>query len=91
MLALIERSPDIYIDEIQDQLYEQHDLDISLSTVGETLKRLLLLLAATSLLFSWQQQQNSYAPPSPSLSPILHPKHHPAPYPRMVPLLMWEG
>ena len=38
MLALIEHSPDIYLDEIQDQLYEQHDIDISLPTIWETLK-----------------------------------------------------
>src|SRR5258707_12933201 len=40
MLALISHSPDIYLDEIQDQLYEQHDIEISLSTIWGTLKRL---------------------------------------------------
>jgi hypothetical protein len=43
MLALkplIEHSPDIYLDKIQDQLYEQHNIDISLPTIWETLKRL---------------------------------------------------
>lgn len=40
MLALIDRSPDIYLDEIQTQLYEQHGIDVSLSTVWRTLKRL---------------------------------------------------
>src|SRR5258708_39499894 len=40
MLALILHSPDIYLDEIQDQLYKQHDIKISFSTIWETLKRL---------------------------------------------------
>lgn len=31
MLALIEHSPDIFLDEIQEQLFEQHDLEVSLS------------------------------------------------------------
>lgn len=40
MLALIEHSPDIYLDEIQERLFEQHDLEVSLSTICRTLKRL---------------------------------------------------
>lgn len=40
MLALIEHSPDMFLDEIQDELHEQHGLDISLSTIWRTLKRL---------------------------------------------------
>jgi transposase len=40
MLSLIERSPDIFLDEIQDQLFEQHELEVSLSTIWRTLKRL---------------------------------------------------
>jgi transposase len=40
MLGLIEHSPDIYLDEIQDQLLAQHDLDISLAAIWRTLKRL---------------------------------------------------
>lgn len=40
MLALIERTPDIYLDEIHEQLYELHDRDVSLATVWRTLRRL---------------------------------------------------
>ena len=40
MVALIEHSPDIFLDEIQEQLLIQHDLDISLATIYHTLKRL---------------------------------------------------
>ncbi|KAJ7749453.1 hypothetical protein B0H16DRAFT_1319299 [Mycena metata] len=37
MLALIEHTPDIYLDEIQEQLFTQHDLDVSLATIRRTL------------------------------------------------------
>lgn len=40
MLALIERSPDIYLDEIQEQLLELHGINVSLSAICKTLKRL---------------------------------------------------
>ncbi|KAJ7662385.1 hypothetical protein B0H17DRAFT_873593, partial [Mycena rosella] len=40
MLALIDHSPDIYLDEIQEQLYNQHDIDTSLATISRTLHRL---------------------------------------------------
>lgn len=40
MLALIEHAPDIYLDEIQEQLQDLHDVDISLATIWRTLKRL---------------------------------------------------
>jgi transposase len=40
MLALIDHTPDIYLDEIQEQLFLQHDLDVSLSTISRTMKRL---------------------------------------------------
>jgi hypothetical protein len=40
MVALIEHSPDIFLDEIQEQLLIQHDLDVSLATIYRTLKRL---------------------------------------------------
>ena len=36
MLALIERSPNIYLDEIQKLLLELHDIDVSLDTVRRT-------------------------------------------------------
>jgi transposase len=40
MLALIEHSPDIYLDEIQEQLLDQHNIKISLDSISRTLKRL---------------------------------------------------
>ncbi|KAJ7315172.1 hypothetical protein DFH08DRAFT_655628, partial [Mycena albidolilacea] len=40
MLALIEHTPDIYLDEIQEQLFTQHDIDVSLATLCRTLHRL---------------------------------------------------
>ena len=40
MLALIEQSPDIYLDEIQEGLQELHDIEISLSSIWRTLRRL---------------------------------------------------
>jgi arginine repressor len=40
MLALIDHTPDIYLDEIQEQLYIQHDIDVSLATISRTMKRL---------------------------------------------------
>ncbi|KAJ7782937.1 hypothetical protein B0H16DRAFT_1263261, partial [Mycena metata] len=33
-------TPDIYLDEIQEQLFTQHDLDVSLATICRTLHRL---------------------------------------------------
>ncbi|KAJ7659630.1 hypothetical protein DFH06DRAFT_954656, partial [Mycena polygramma] len=40
MLALIDHTPDIYLDEIQEQLYLQHDIDVSLATILRTMKQL---------------------------------------------------
>jgi hypothetical protein len=40
MLGLLEHSPDLYLDEIQDHLDTQHGIDISLATISRTLKRL---------------------------------------------------
>jgi hypothetical protein len=40
MLGLLEHSPDLYLDEIQEQLLDQHDCDISLAAIWRTLKRL---------------------------------------------------
>ncbi|KAJ7186359.1 hypothetical protein B0H12DRAFT_965175, partial [Mycena haematopus] len=40
MIALIEHTPDIYLDEIQEYLQIQHDMDISLTTISRTLHRL---------------------------------------------------
>ncbi|KAJ7230132.1 hypothetical protein GGX14DRAFT_337654, partial [Mycena pura] len=38
MLALVEQKPDIYLDEIQEELYMQHDIDVSLATIWRTLR-----------------------------------------------------
>ncbi|KAJ3966573.1 hypothetical protein EV361DRAFT_557702 [Lentinula raphanica] len=40
MFGLIERSPDIYLDEIQDEMYYAYGLTISISTIWRTLRRL---------------------------------------------------
>ncbi|KAJ7117077.1 hypothetical protein C8R44DRAFT_879589 [Mycena epipterygia] len=40
MLVLVDHTPDIYLDEIQEQLYVQHDVDVSLATISWTMKRL---------------------------------------------------
>lgn len=40
MVALIEHSPDIYLDEIQDALEDNHGIKVSLSAIYRTLKRL---------------------------------------------------
>ena len=39
MLALLEHTPDLYLDEIQEQLQEQHNITVSLKTISRTLKR----------------------------------------------------
>lgn len=44
MLALIDHTPDIYLDEIQEALFIQHDIDISLATICRTLHRLGIFL-----------------------------------------------
>ncbi|KAF8239291.1 hypothetical protein L208DRAFT_1471778 [Tricholoma matsutake] len=40
MVALLEHTPDLYLDEIQEQLQEQHNVTVSLNTISRTLKRL---------------------------------------------------
>lgn len=40
MLGMLDHSPDLFLDEIQDQLQCVHGLDISLKTISRTLKRL---------------------------------------------------
>jgi Fe2+ or Zn2+ uptake regulation protein len=40
MLGLLERSQDMYLDEIQEQLEEQHSVIISLATIYRTLHQL---------------------------------------------------
>ncbi|KAJ7771327.1 hypothetical protein DFH07DRAFT_714913, partial [Mycena maculata] len=40
MLGLLDHSPDLYLDEIQEQIASVHGIEISLSTITRTLKRL---------------------------------------------------
>ena len=40
MLGLLDHSPDMFLDEIQDQQFHLHGIDISLATISHTLKRL---------------------------------------------------
>ncbi|KIM73865.1 hypothetical protein PILCRDRAFT_717017 [Piloderma croceum F 1598] len=40
MLSLLEHTPDLYLDEIQEQLADVHELEVSLATISRTLKRL---------------------------------------------------
>lgn len=40
MLGLLEHSPDLYLDEIQEEMWAKHAINVSLSAVCRTLKRL---------------------------------------------------
>ncbi|KAF8230764.1 hypothetical protein L208DRAFT_1064332, partial [Tricholoma matsutake] len=40
MLVLLDHDPDLYLDEIQQQLEDQHGVIVSLATVWQTLRRL---------------------------------------------------
>jgi transposase len=40
MLGLLDHSPDLYLDEIQEQIASVHGIELSLSTITRTLKRL---------------------------------------------------
>ena len=40
LLALLQHSPDVYLDELQEQLKEQHNIKVSISTISHTLKQL---------------------------------------------------
>lgn len=40
VLALLDHTPDIFLDEIQEALFIQHDIDVSLATICRTLHRL---------------------------------------------------
>ena len=40
ILALLDRELDIYLDELAEQLMDQHNVSISLSTIQRTLKLL---------------------------------------------------
>lgn len=36
MLAVVERNPDIYLDEIQEELYDQYGVSASISSIWRT-------------------------------------------------------
>jgi transposase len=40
MLGMLEHTPDLYLDEIQEQLSAVHGLELSLRTICRTLKHL---------------------------------------------------
>ncbi|KAJ6522610.1 hypothetical protein B0H19DRAFT_857960, partial [Mycena capillaripes] len=40
VLALLDHTPDIFLDEIQEALFIEHDIDVSLATICRTLHRL---------------------------------------------------
>ncbi|KAF8230733.1 hypothetical protein L208DRAFT_1280597 [Tricholoma matsutake] len=46
MLALLDWDPDMYLDEIQAQLEDQHGIEVSLATISQTLKWLGILSKA---------------------------------------------
>ena len=53
MLALLDRHPDIYLDEIAEQLADQLDVTVSISTIQRNLKLLGITSKKVSLsLFS---------------------------------------
>lgn len=51
MLALLDAQPDIYLDEIAEQLEHQHSVTVSLSTIWCTLKALGLSAKKLCLIF----------------------------------------
>jgi hypothetical protein len=40
LIALIEREPDLYLDELAEELYEQHGVKASLPMICRTMKRI---------------------------------------------------
>ncbi|KAJ7209238.1 hypothetical protein GGX14DRAFT_313635, partial [Mycena pura] len=40
VLALLDHTPDMFLDEIQEALFTQHDIGVSLATICRTLRRL---------------------------------------------------
>ncbi|KAH7910153.1 hypothetical protein BJ138DRAFT_974421, partial [Hygrophoropsis aurantiaca] len=52
MLGLLEHSPDLYLDELQDQLFVLHGLDVSLAIIARTLKQLGITSKAISCVAS---------------------------------------
>jgi hypothetical protein len=52
MLGLLERDPDLYLDEISKQLHLQHNLDVSVPTVWRTLIALGLSRKKVNMILS---------------------------------------
>lgn len=55
LLRLTERNPDIYLDEMQDQLRSQHGVIVGLSTIWDTLTELGLSRKRVCILFICQR------------------------------------
>ena len=53
MLGLLDRDPDLYLDEIQQQLEDQHGVIVSLATVWRTLRRLGITSKKVSMLLQY--------------------------------------
>ena len=63
LLALIERKPDIYLDEMQTKLQEQHGIIVGLSTIWEALTELGLTRKKVRISSSFHLLYLSHPPP----------------------------
>jgi hypothetical protein len=71
MLGMLEHTPDLYLDEIQEQLSAVHGLELSLRTICRTLKRLgmtskkaglfIEIAAHLTMIYSFQNLQQNVA------------------------------
>jgi len=61
MLALIEWQPDIYLDEITEQLVEQKNISVSLATIQQSLKLLGITTKKVSIHSAFQFQFSGLA------------------------------
>jgi hypothetical protein len=71
MLGMLEHTPDLYLDEIQEQLSAVHGLELSLRTICRTLKRLgmtskkaglfIEIVAHLTMIYSFQNLQQNVA------------------------------
>ncbi|KAJ7898874.1 hypothetical protein B0H14DRAFT_2179495, partial [Mycena olivaceomarginata] len=57
MLGMLEHSPDLYLDEIQEQLSAVHGLELPLRTICRTLKRLGMTSKKAGLLIETQARR----------------------------------
>ena len=61
MLALIEKKPDIYLDKIAEQLVEQKNISVSLTTIQWLLKLLGITTKRVSIHSTFQFQLSGLA------------------------------